>query len=71
MYIFKYKASVFNYKASAVFYCVNMAFEVERVDPTENPTVGSEEVYSTILNLENNKSCGLDHISAEHLKYAS
>ena len=47
------------------------AFEVERVDPTENLAVSSEEVYSTILSLEDNKSCGLDHISAEHLKYAS
>ena len=55
-----------------LFNCVRSdAFVVEKVDSTENVTVRSEEAYNTIMNLEINKACGPDLISAEHLKYAS
>ena len=34
-------------------------------------TVSPQEVYDIVMGLDNNKSCGADRISAEHLKNAS
>lgn len=38
---------------------------------TEDLVVHTSEVFDAILKLENNKACGLDCITAEHLKYSS
>ena len=55
-----------------LFNCIRSdTFETEDVDSSENIFVSPDEVYHAILKLENNKACGADHITAEHLKYAS
>lgn len=42
-----------------------------KIDNDENVVINSEEVQSAVLGLDDNKVCGTDKITAEHLKYAS
>lgn len=44
---------------------------IDNVDFSDSMVVQSDEVYEAILQLGNNKACGLDRITAEHLKYSS
>ena len=55
-----------------LFNCIkNDAFIPDNVDPSENLMITPDEIQKAIINLENNKACGVDHITAEHLKHAS
>ncbi len=46
-------------------------FIVDNVEFTESMVVKPDEIQEAIKKLDDNKSCGLDFISAEHLKNAS
>ncbi len=46
-------------------------FVVDNVEFHEDVIVTSAEVHEAILKLRDNKACGLDNITAEHLKLAS
>jgi len=55
-----------------LFNCIGRnTFVVKKIEDDENVVINSEEVQSAILGLDNNKVCGTDKITAEHLKYAS
>ena len=46
-------------------------FVVDNVEFNDDVVVTSAEVNEAILKLRDNKACGLDSITAEHLKLAS
>lgn len=55
-----------------LFNCVKSnSFVVGNIDINEDVTVSPKEVYDAIMRLKDNKACGMDKISAEHLKFAS
>ena len=55
-----------------LFNCVQSKMhDVANVDFDVNMVITSEEVQEAVKQLDDNKSCGLDTISAEHLKFAS
>lgn len=65
-------AEVWREHYSKLFNCVKSNIVVvENVDLSENMAVSSEDVYDAIMRLDDNKACGMDHITAENLKYAS
>ena len=45
------------------YFCLDSEFQDVRVS--------NQEIFEAIKSLDNNKTCGLDGIYAEHLKYAS
>ena len=54
------------------FNCVKSnVLKVENVDSSVNMIIRSDDVYQVIGMLESNKACGIDLITAEHLKNAS
>ena len=55
-----------------LFNCVKSdTIVVDNIDIASNVVVRSSEVSDAIDLLDNNKACGLDHVTAEHIKYAS
>lgn len=44
-------------------------FVIANID--EDATVSYQEVYDAVMMLKDNKACGMDKITAEHLKFAS
>ncbi len=55
-----------------LFNCVKSnVVVVENVDLSENMVVRSVDVHDTIMMLDDNKDCGMDHITAEHPRNAS
>uniref|UniRef100_A0A671UZC4 Reverse transcriptase domain-containing protein n=1 Tax=Sparus aurata TaxID=8175 RepID=A0A671UZC4_SPAAU len=57
---------------SDLFNCVKSnSYSVGSLDNTENAIVSIQEVYEEVMKLGNNKACGMDNITAEHLKLAS
>ena len=54
---------------SDLFNCVKSnSYSVGSLD---NAIVSIQEVYEEVMKLGNNKACGMDNITAEHLKFAS
>ena len=57
---------------STLFNCVQSElFKVDDIDSNDSMVIMSHEVCQAINKLSDNKASGVDHISAEHLKYAS
>ena len=57
---------------STLFNCVQSElYKVDDIDSNESMVIMSHEVYQAINKMSDNKASGEDHISAEHLKYAS
>lgn len=46
-------------------------FVVDNVEYNDDVVITSSEIHEAILKLRDNKACGPDHITAEHLKLAS
>lgn len=46
-------------------------FEVGNIDNYEDVNVSPQEVQDAVMMLKDNKACRMDHMSAEHLKFAS
>ena len=56
---------------SGIFNCVSSdPYKVNIIDYSASAGISVSEVYKAITQLADNKSCGPDHISAEHLKLA-
>lgn len=55
-----------------MYFCVqNEIYNVVHIESNATMMIMSHEVYQAISKLSDNKASGLDHISAEHLKYGS
>ena len=55
-----------------LFNCVKSnSFTVDNINSNEDVAVSTHEIYEAIMTLKDNKACGMDNISAEHLKHAS
>ncbi len=55
-----------------LFNCVKSnTFTVGNIDTKEDMTIVLQEVHDAIMMLKDNKACGMDNISAEHLKLVS
>ncbi|XP_027883670.1 uncharacterized protein LOC114150994 [Xiphophorus couchianus] len=57
---------------SALFNCVKSDIsDIGSIHSNENVIVSPQEIYHIIMTLKDNKACGMDNISTEHLKNAS
>ena len=47
------------------------SYSVGHIDKQEDVIVSPQEIFEIAMKLDNNKACGMEGISADHLKYAS
>lgn len=58
--------------ASNLYNCIKSKLApVGEMESNEGVIVTPQEVFDAVFKLKNNKSCGLDKVTSEHLKFAS